>query len=187
MYYSIERFLEDRRASLIFLYFFFCILLGLSLFFKYVELTGGDRIYSEYYLNPVVRNIYIIKTVSILIISIHFLYKIFYEFSLLKKGIPKTIEVSLLLACSLIICSVTWYEFYYGSTFDYSNRDKQGLSIMLIGTSLFLSMAISNMFTYKIQKGSLILFVFLVSAVLIYILQYSIFNLLVDSWNMWES
>ena len=189
MYFKITQFLEEKKASMIFLYIFFCFLLSLYILLKYFFLTYEDEIYFKYYLNPGIRNIYITKIVCITVMLSAYLYKILNGLFLFKKAVSDKFITGILLISGVIICLITWYEFYCGSTFDYGEnvRDKQGLSSLLIGTSLLLGMAISDLFTHKIQKGSLIFFIFCVLSFLIYLLQFGIFKMYCEAWLMCTS
>ncbi|HMQ81152.1 MAG TPA: hypothetical protein PKD94_16420, partial [Ignavibacteria bacterium] len=97
------------------------------------------------------------------------------------------------IAISLILSFLIWYEIYFGSTFYYGEvRDKHFLfvsanSFGVYGSTVFLNYALllSIFKNAKFMKSKSILI--MVLGILVYVIQYSFYKLMEVPWRLWLS
>lgn len=188
-YYLITEYCKDKKVSLIILYFVFVLLLTfiISLITGYLQNSSHfTTAHDPYYENPVIRKIYCIYLTCIIIVTLVFVCKILIELKIINFKIHKGIEIILLLLPSLLILGLTWYEFYFSGTFDYSNRDKQQLSLNLIWPSICLAMFATVLLADKLKYNGFLFVIFIGLSYVFNKIQHSILLKYSGVWNMYN-
>ncbi len=174
------------RFSSLFVFLFSLI----SILFNVHELYFWNKSYMfyNYMQNDVIRTIYHVSIILEIIIAI--------------SSVLMTVKVEQnaswwfmfpVIAISVILSSLIWYEIYFGSTFYYGEvRDKQFLfvsanSFGVYGSTVYLNYALMLCIfkNSKFMKLKSILIIAL--GILMYVLQYSFYKFMEEPWRLWLS
>lgn len=189
MYYTIIELTKGKRISIIFYFVFTYFIFILSLIGLIETLLNFNSFdyyaFSPYYENPVIRKIYITFAVCCFVFMIWSAYYALFESKLLKFKIFLNADKFLIAACTIIVLFLTWYELYFGSTIEYSNRDKHNLVSFLILPSICIAFTTTVFLKEKIRKDYIIIILFLVISILSFYINKYFFKMFALKWNLW--
>lgn len=174
------------RFSSLFIFLFTLISIVFDLHELYLLEKGYP--FFNYMQNDVIRTIYHVSITLKVIVAVLSV--------LIAINIEQNVSWMILfpvIAISLILSFLIWYEIYYGSTFYYGEvRDKQALffstnSFGVYGSTVYLNYALILGIFYnskflKLKSISIILL-----GILVYAIQYSFFRLMEEHWRLWSS
>lgn len=181
MNFWLSDYFKERKNLLISLYFFACTLLfGIIYFITQDAFPTNDSYY--FYNDALVNAITIIDLVCLSIIFLLLVYKILFEFKLVRFVIPKVNQLILMVIGSFIVALLVWYEFYYVTLFYHG--EVKSLSGYLIGSSIVFSIALTFLFSARFKSFTILFFIFAALSYFFYECQVVIIAKYVDVMNM---
>ena len=155
---------------------FICLCISLSMLHSLFTIEELHP-FTSYYINTGIRAILVSR--SILSSAVFIVYIWF----VVKRRLPYAVFNMLLLSV-IAVCLLVWSELWYGSTFYYGEvRDKQGLFFPYFCV-ICLSYVIWRVRISVKIGGALMKVVFIIISVL---LQWLLWELVYEPWNLWQS
>jgi uncharacterized BrkB/YihY/UPF0761 family membrane protein len=178
--------LNSRRTSANIFEAALAFIVFLAIVFSIIDFVDFNSSESEvgnpfaaYYSNPGIIRITILK-----FLSFCFFFLLFIALSV-EKFKNLNILLGAYLFSALAIAFLQWYELYYGSTFYYGEvRDKQGLGYPIL-SSLMVTLIIWKLNYSNSKERNLIIKLILTGVINIGL--YQVYNLVYESWNLWQS
>lgn len=165
MEYWLKDFFREKRYLLVFLYFFSCIVVFVSINFVLEDLSRTNDSY-YYYNDVLVDTITVIVLICLIKIFLIFVYKILFELKIVSYNIPMVNNLIMLVACWFVIALLIWYEFYFATMFYHG--EVKVLSGYIIGSSILLAVAITVILSTRLKHVSILFFIFAILSYFFY-------------------